>query len=309
LKGGQTYYFVQDPVGGSVKGLVRASDNTVQAQYGYTIFGELDGSIIDNVGNELRFGGREHDASMGFYFNRARYFDPLIGRFISEDPIGLAGGINLYTYAGNEPVNRRDPTGMWTECYYLPPATVTSGVAADPRTGQQLWDSQSSSEPGRWVCTENDYAWDYPRQGIPNAGIQNPGLPKPGGGSFSPRPKPKPPIDWASACRYDGLQLSANAAMTAATLGVGNYLMSFGQAVKAGTRLTPEVAGILIGNAMYTPSFTALRYTLGSAGGTPNPFTGRYATAYTVMKVLPYLSLAIDAAETLYSCTKAVQSR
>jgi uncharacterized protein RhaS with RHS repeats len=43
---------------------------------------------------------------------RARWYDPFLGRFLSEDPIGLEGGINQYTYALNDPVNLRDPTGM-----------------------------------------------------------------------------------------------------------------------------------------------------------------------------------------------------
>lgn len=43
---------------------------------------------------------------------RARYYDPTLGRLIAEDPIGLAGGVNQYAYAGNDPVNGRDPSGL-----------------------------------------------------------------------------------------------------------------------------------------------------------------------------------------------------
>jgi len=42
---------------------------------------------------------------------RARYYDPDLGRFLSEDPIGISGGLNLYAYAGNDPVNLWDPSG------------------------------------------------------------------------------------------------------------------------------------------------------------------------------------------------------
>ena len=46
---------------------------------------------------------------------RARYYDPVIGRFISEDPIHFAGGdVNLYAYVGNNPINFVDPNGLWT---------------------------------------------------------------------------------------------------------------------------------------------------------------------------------------------------
>jgi RHS repeat-associated protein len=55
--------------------------------------------------------GRENDGT-GLYFYRARYYDPTLQRFISEDPIGFGGGqANLYAYVGNSPLNMIDPTG------------------------------------------------------------------------------------------------------------------------------------------------------------------------------------------------------
>lgn len=51
----------------------------------------------------------------GLYYMRARYYDPKVGRFISEDPIGFAGGdVNLYAYVANNSVNRFDPFGLCT---------------------------------------------------------------------------------------------------------------------------------------------------------------------------------------------------
>ena len=137
-KGGQTYYFARDPMGGSVQALVRESDQ-IPSIFRYSPFGELEQNS-DGVGMPLRFAGREYDAQTGLYYNRARYYDPLIGRFISEDPLGLDGGINLYAYAANDPVNSRDPYGLNPECpdkdkaltecpQELPPVTAT-----EPRT-------------------------------------------------------------------------------------------------------------------------------------------------------------------------------
>lgn len=48
----------------------------------------------------------------GFYYYRARYYDPKIGRFISEDPLGYVEGPNLYEYVHNNPVNYTDPEGL-----------------------------------------------------------------------------------------------------------------------------------------------------------------------------------------------------
>ncbi len=51
----------------------------------------------------------------GFYYMRARYYDPMVGRFISEDPLGFDGGnVNLFAYGGNNPLLVVDPWGLWT---------------------------------------------------------------------------------------------------------------------------------------------------------------------------------------------------
>ncbi|WP_233282093.1 RHS repeat-associated core domain-containing protein [Pseudomonas mangiferae] len=63
------------------------------------------------VQQNLRFQGQYFDGETGLHYNRFRYYDPDIGRFVSQDPIGLAGGINNYQYAPN-PVGWIDPLGL-----------------------------------------------------------------------------------------------------------------------------------------------------------------------------------------------------
>lgn len=58
------------------------------------------------------FTGREWDAETSLYYYRARYYAPLLGRFLGEDPAGYAGGINRYSYVGNEPLRHNDPAGL-----------------------------------------------------------------------------------------------------------------------------------------------------------------------------------------------------
>ncbi|MFA8360522.1 RHS repeat-associated core domain-containing protein [Burkholderia ubonensis] len=63
------------------------------------------------AGNPIRFQGQYHDDETGLHYNRHRYYDPQSGRFVSKDPIGLAGGINVYRYASN-PITWVDALGL-----------------------------------------------------------------------------------------------------------------------------------------------------------------------------------------------------
>lgn len=63
----------------------------------------------------LTYGAREMDPETGLVFMRARYYDPTLGRFVSEDPIALAGGINPYAYVSGDPLGGRDSNGLCPE--------------------------------------------------------------------------------------------------------------------------------------------------------------------------------------------------
>jgi RHS repeat-associated protein len=88
------------------------ASNTKVAEYKYDPYG-YEVASSGSLTQPLRWKGREYDAETGLIYMRARYYDPTVGRFISEDPIGLAGGINPYTFADGESVNNSDPTGKW----------------------------------------------------------------------------------------------------------------------------------------------------------------------------------------------------
>ncbi len=109
LRGNTTSYYQADGLG-SVTSL-SDSKGSLASTYRYDSFGNLTVST-GTLSNPFRYTGREFDVETGLYFYRARYYLPLIGRFISEDPIGLLGGINMYVYVRNNPVNLIDPKGM-----------------------------------------------------------------------------------------------------------------------------------------------------------------------------------------------------
>ena len=58
-----------------------------------------------------RLPGQQYDDESGLCYNRHRYYDPLQGRYITQDPIGLSGGLNTYSYPLN-PINEIDPLGL-----------------------------------------------------------------------------------------------------------------------------------------------------------------------------------------------------
>ncbi len=84
---------------------------TGSTQYTYEPFGNTAASGTAST-NATQYTGRENDGT-GLYYYRARYYSPTLQRFISQDPIGFAGGdVNLYAYVGNDSLNEIDPSGL-----------------------------------------------------------------------------------------------------------------------------------------------------------------------------------------------------
>lgn len=104
-------YFVVDHLGSVMNEGVNSEKRAVG------IFGEVLGSLLslEVFGSPVNYGytGREMDVESGIYYYRNRYYDPTAGRFLSQDPIGLAGGdTNLYRYVSNKVVDFNDPLGL-----------------------------------------------------------------------------------------------------------------------------------------------------------------------------------------------------
>lgn len=107
------YYVATDKLG-SVHQIIKR-DGTWVRTYGYTPYGSVAANAGSGVTLRYRWTGREWDAETGWYFHRARYYDPGQRRFVQEDPAGVAGGENLYAYVGGQALVLRDPSGQWAE--------------------------------------------------------------------------------------------------------------------------------------------------------------------------------------------------
>ncbi|MDR3414385.1 MAG: RHS repeat-associated core domain-containing protein, partial [Formivibrio sp.] len=138
---GSAYYHTDG--NGNVTMLVDGSGKMV-AQYLYDSFGNTLG-IWGPLGtvNTYRFSSKEVDLRTGQYYYGYRYYEPNLQRWLNQDPIGEAGGINLYRMVGNNPINYVDPLGLLD--YYSSPGSFLQPSGPVPYLEGDSWYGQLGS--------------------------------------------------------------------------------------------------------------------------------------------------------------------
>jgi RHS repeat-associated protein len=106
---GHYYWYHNDHLG--TPQMLTASSGAVVWEAKYESFGRAMVAGGARVKNPLRFPGQYEDEETGLHYNWMRYYDPATGRYLRGDPIGLEGGVNVYAYALNSPLNLIDPDG------------------------------------------------------------------------------------------------------------------------------------------------------------------------------------------------------
>ncbi len=109
IQGEQVYYYHCDHLG--TPQVLTDDSGTVSWKATYTPFGQAQ-VVIETVTNPFRLVGQYSDQETGLHYNYFRYYDPKAGRYMIPDPIGLEGGINLFAYTENNPVNKIDRLGL-----------------------------------------------------------------------------------------------------------------------------------------------------------------------------------------------------
>lgn len=113
-------YYHHDQLGTPLQATDKAG-NVVWAA-SYNVFGQASittpspTAANPTINSNLRFPGQIEDIETGLHYNYRRYYDPSTGRYITQDPIGLAGGNNQYRYVDANPANLSDPTGECPQC-------------------------------------------------------------------------------------------------------------------------------------------------------------------------------------------------
>ena len=109
-----TYYNYLKDIQGSTTNIIK-EDGTLSTAYDYTDFGETTAITGAGFDNQICYTGGVYDKETGLYYLNARYYDPEIGRFISQDSyrgeLNDPGQWHLYVYCANNPINYVDPSG------------------------------------------------------------------------------------------------------------------------------------------------------------------------------------------------------
>ena len=126
------YYFHCDHLG-TPQAITDKNGNIVW-KADYKPFGEITLTTAA-VENNFRFPGQFYDAETGLHYNWHRYYDAGTGRYLMSDPVGLEGGMNLYVYVLNNPVNMKDSSGLFSTYAHT---VITSYILAEFTTDQKI---------------------------------------------------------------------------------------------------------------------------------------------------------------------------
>jgi RHS repeat-associated protein len=137
-KGGSaTIYYAHRDMQANVIALTNGS--SVSRTYEYSPWGRdiggTDNASFDDTDRSRWKGALAFPEFGDLYYMRTRWYHPSTGRFLSEDPIGLQGGINPYIFAADDPINGRDPTGL------CPPGTNFTLVLVELDDGTAVWEA------------------------------------------------------------------------------------------------------------------------------------------------------------------------
>ncbi|MGX5797164.1 RHS repeat-associated core domain-containing protein, partial [Pseudomonas sp. E2-15] len=143
-----------------------APDGEIVWSAHYRAYGQISRLDIERIDNPLRFQGQYFDPESGLHYNRHRYYNPDIGRYLTSDPVKLAGGINAYQYVPN-PTSWVDPLGLACVAGDCPRTPPPNHGKRPPQTSESIRSStyeQASNKALKWLL-ENNFRAEKPTPG------------------------------------------------------------------------------------------------------------------------------------------------
>jgi RHS repeat-associated protein len=158
-----SHNFYQADAGGNITAMANnhATAASLVAQYRYDPFGRIfyqSGTLAS--ANTYRFSSKEQMPNSGLYYYGFRFYDPLTQRWLNRDPMGEEGGINLYAFVNNSPLDWIDPDGESGVAIPLPtwaapktpnPVNCAFAAGALAGTGLCLLFPDIMTKPGEWI--------------------------------------------------------------------------------------------------------------------------------------------------------------
>jgi RHS repeat-associated protein len=173
LRSGTTSYYEADGLGTATS--LSNSAGALAQTYTFDSFGNLTASS-GSLTNPFRFTGREWDTETNLQFSRFRYYDPTVGRFLSEDPLGFKAASNFYPYVDNSRLNTET---LWDSYATAPRSKLTASINAirgDCR-GRSVAATIRRSESGAGTHIANRSAWRSTWNAKPKMRVRNCSMP------------------------------------------------------------------------------------------------------------------------------------
>jgi RHS repeat-associated protein len=161
MKQDGNYYFYQNDHLGTPQMMTGVNGSVVWAAK-HNSFGEASVDASFTIINNLRLAGQYFDQQTRLHYNYFRYYDARTGRYLSTDPIGLAGGINLHTYCFNNPLNWMDSFGLSSLVFDPSAGTLTLISGSGEQIGS--WDAGNEVVTGTqpWPAGTHAFSWHNP---------------------------------------------------------------------------------------------------------------------------------------------------
>lgn len=301
----EVFYFLKNLQGDVIA--ITNDGGTVLARYSYDAWGQYTiianqrGMKLANL-NLFRYRSYIYDADLGLYYLHNRYYDPEIGRFISEDP--AKDGTNWYSYCNCDAVNYVDPTGLWWEDHRY-------GYHAE--AGDTLWElAEELFGPGKGIYWKDlGYPYDIKKRPLQVGDIisYNRGLvtiengvvtitasgllSNPDGTPYIPQTMPGPskqisPKNPSSGTASNPTPTKPNPDSVSSSAGPGAGMPSSGGATSLGNISTPDASFIQTskpGNYSYNKTYDLgngwrARFDAGKVGNKDHVWVGRKGEEY-----------------------------